>query len=357
MESVITAYFSDDNNKRVLSNMVDKIGARIDKIRDSDDESYKFILEFIGTTLLHMVNHSDSFDERCIVNIASLGDVFVSDVKTFNLNVGDAEHLFGYCYRFLVEYQLSSPKQIPDELRHILSRVPDFEYGVAAGHLKYADHQMLISVVQHYIYHPSLVALKNLPDVIKLSEMERGKAEKAIGDREGRIQAQAEKLEKYETAFNFVGLYSGFKGLRDTKNSEKRLNFVFLLGLGVLLLVPLVAKFLSVMGILSTPAIDFFGLLVVAGLELLILYFFRVVLHNFRSIKAQLLQIDLRMTLCQFVQSYAEYSNTVPNRNGGLFERFEQVVFSGIVNDESAIPSTFDGIEKLSELVGSFRKG
>ncbi|AUG08122.1 hypothetical protein [Pseudomonas sp. S09G 359] len=350
------SYFATDRNKKILSNMVVKVRGGLDALRDSDNAKHKFLLEFIGTTLFHLESYPESFDERCIMNIASLGDRFMDEVRKFELGEIDAEYLFAYCYRFLIEYQLSSPHQISSELLSILSRVSDFEYTVGSSQVRYAGHQMLINVVQHYLYHPNLVSLKDLPEVIKRSEAEREGAEQAILDRETRVSALAEKLETYETAFNFVGLYSGFKSLKITKVSEKNWNFLFLLVLGFLLLVPIVVKFFNVLEAPAKSGSDIISFFALAGLELLLLYFFRVALQNFRSIKAQLLQIDLRMTLCQFVQSYAEYSKGAPDGSKGLLERFEQVVFSGIVNDESAIPSTFDGLDKLAELVGKIRK-
>jgi hypothetical protein len=356
MDSVIGQYFTTDRNRQILSQMVSKVQGGLDSIRDSENEKHKFLLEFIGTTLYHISSYPESFDERCRMNIASLGDRFMDEVKSFSLHVEAAEHLFASCYRFVVEYQISGPNEISSDLLSVLARVSDFEYGAARNQVRYAGHQMLINVVQHYLHHPSLASLKNLPEVIKRSESERAEAEKTIVAREERVKALAEKLETYETAFNFVGLYSGFKSLRATKVSERRWNFFYLLVLGALLLVPIVVKFLSTLEAPATPAPDYVGLAALAGLELLILYFFRVALQNFKSVKAQLLQIDLRMTLCQFVQSYAEYSKDARSGSPGLLERFEQVVFSGIVNDESAIPSTFDGLDKLAEIVGKIRK-
>lgn len=356
MTGAVDSFFATDFNQKTISTMMHKVRGGLDSKRDSNNERHKFLLEFIGIALFYIQNNPTSFDERCIMNIASLGNRFIEEIRSFDLSEESALHLFAYCYRFIIEYQISSPNAISGELLDVLARVSDFEYGAAASQVRYAGHQMLINVVQHYLYHPSLVSLKNLPEVIQRSETERGHAEKSIIDREDRVNALAEKLETYETAFNFVGLYSGFKSLKAAKVSERRWNFFFLLVLGAMLLFPVMVKFLSLVNAPVKTEPDLVGLAALAGVELLILYFFRVALQNFRSIKAQLLQIDLRMTLCQFVQSYAEYSKGAPNGSKGLLERFEQVVFSGIVNDESAIPSTFDGLDKLAELVGKIRK-
>lgn len=355
MENTRQVFFNTESNRQILSSVVPKVRGRLDSMRDGDSEKYKFLLDFIGVTLFRIKQDPSSFDERCIMNIAAIGNQFIDMVEDFSLSLEQSEDLFAFCYRFVIEYQLSSPKQLNSELLDVLSRVPLFEYGAAANQVRYAGHQMLINIVQHYLYHPSLMSLKELPDVIQRSENERDLAENSIGAREIRVQALAEKLARYETAFNFVGLYSGFQSLRNAKQSEKNLNFFFLVILGLLSLVPLVVKFVAVVIAQPSVGVDLLGVAVVAGLELLILYFFRIALQNFRSIKAQLLQIDLRMTLCQFVQNYAEYAKDAREGSPGLLERFEQVVFSGIVNDENAIPSTFDGLDKLAELVSKIR--
>ncbi|WP_156160170.1 hypothetical protein [Pseudomonas sp. 2(2015)] len=357
MSSTSAIFFADEKRTRIVANTMSKVRGGLDSLRDGHDEKHKFLLEFIGQTLFHIQGSPRSFDERCIMNISVLGDRFIEEIEGFSLNKGDAEHLFVYCYRFVVEYQLSSPGEISSDLLEVLAHVSDFEFeGTIASQIRYAGHQMLINIVQHYLYHPSLIGLKSLPDAIERSEKERESIEKTLDAREGRVQALAEKLTSYETAFNFVGLYAGFKSMKAAKVSERRWNFFYLLLIGLLLLLPFIAKIVFILKGSPEIKLDYVGLATLAGLELLLLYFFRVALQNFKSVKAQLLQIDLRMTLCQFVQSYAEYSKEARTGSPGLLERFEQVVFSGIVNDEGAIPSTFDGLDKLAELVGKIRK-
>lgn len=356
MSSTREAFFAEEKRRQIVTNSLAKVRGGLDALRDSKDERFKFMLYFIGLALTHLQRDPSSFDERCIMNIAVIGDKFLSELSDLNLSRSDVESLFASCYRFLIEFQLSTPTQISSDLLQALERVSDFEYeGMAASQIRYAGQQMLVNVVQHYLYHPNLVDLKGLPNTIERSEKEREKSDQAIGAREARVQALAEKLKTYETAFNFVGLYSGFKSMKAAKVSERRWNFSYLILLGFLLLLPFIVKICLMVGGEAGFKFDAVGLATLAGLELLLLYFFRVALQNFRSIKAQLLQIDLRMTLCQFVQSYAEYSKDAREVSPGLLERFEQVVFSGIVNDESSIPSTFDGLDKLAELVGKIK--
>ncbi|MDO9221069.1 MAG: hypothetical protein Q7T90_08585, partial [Thiobacillus sp.] len=90
-------------------------------------------------------------------------------------------------------------------------------------------------------------------------------------------------------------------------------------------------------------------------LEVILVYFFRVVLAHFRSLKAQLLQLDLRTALCQFIQSYADYAGKIKKQDASALEKFESLVFSGLLSNEESLPSTFDGTEQLTKLVKSLR--
>lgn len=70
-----------------------------------------------------------------------------------------------------------------------------------------------------------------------------------------------------------------------------------------------------------------------------------------RSVQSQLLQLDLRMTLCRFIQSYAEYAAELKAKPPEGFEKFESVIFSPLVSSDDKIPNTFDGLDQLSSVV------
>ena len=65
--------------------------------------------------------------------------------------------------------------------------------------------------------------------------------------------------------------------------------------------------------------------------------------------------LDLRIALCQSVQSYAEYSMTVKKNGPNVLAKFVAVVFNSLVPDNESIPSTFDGAEQLANLIKSIR--
>jgi len=73
------------------------------------------------------------------------------------------------------------------------------------------------------------------------------------------------------------------------------------------------------------------------------------------NLKSQILQIELRNTLCQFVQDYTKFSSDAAKNSPETLKRFESVIFLNIVGTSEKIPSTFDGIESITNLISLAR--
>ncbi len=98
-------------------------------------------------------------------------------------------------------------------------------------------------------------------------------------------------------------------------------------------------------------------LIPIISVEIILIYFFRIILHNHRSIQVQKMQIELRQTLCQFIQSYAEYAVKMRKEKQGesVLEKFENLIFSGIIAEPEKLPSTYDGFEQIGNLIKSIK--
>lgn len=190
-----------------------------------------------------------------------------------------------------------------------------------------------------------------------LSKIESWKAE--FGDKEQKVNALKEKLDTYTTAFNFVGLYQGFASLKEVKDqalvwANRRF---YLLG-GLLVLLPcseLIYALLNMESLKNNPSIIGFIAFPTISMLVILFYLLKVCLNNLYSIRSQILQLELRMTLCQFIQSYAEHSKTLKQNNKEGFEKFENLIFSSIVSTDEKIPATFDGMEQLTSLLKSIK--
>ncbi|WP_158086941.1 hypothetical protein [Rouxiella silvae] len=168
-----------------------------------------------------------------------------------------------------------------------------------------------------------------------------------------------EHLDQQVIAFNFVGLFKGFNNLSRSKWWEIFWARLLLCFLGLMVISPLcyeiyksvtiepekisIALYLSVIPILS--------------ITIILVYFFRISLHSLNSSKSQLDQIELRKTLCMFIQDYAKYSVSIKKEDPDVLAKFESLIFSNILPHGADIPSAYDGIEQLSKLISSVKNG
>lgn len=176
------------------------------------------------------------------------------------------------------------------------------------------------------------------------------------------IERIKKELEDQKTGYNFIGLSKGFSDLRKQKFWELiRQSIVYY---GLMLFIMFLAIYKANWSIKYLELNDlkdsaFIMISISAVLFLFILlYFFKISLSNIKSLKSQILQIDLRLTLCQFIHNYN--TDTIDLRTKEMqesFNKFESVIFAPIVATEDQMPATFDGLEQLTGILGSFNKG
>lgn len=203
-------------------------------------------------------------------------------------------------------------------------------------------------------------------DINKIEEFIRTKEESIskidtwnneFQEKKSAVETLKNKLDTYQTAFNFVGLYQGFASLLKNKVDELdslKIQYFFI-GL-ILVSIPileLIWVFENLNNLESKKII--FIIFPTITLLIILFWFFRIILHNIKSVKSQIMQLELRMTLCQFIQSYAEKSKELKVANKEGFEKFENLIFSSIVSSDEKIPSTFDGMEHISNLLKNFK--
>ena len=127
--------------------------------------------------------------------------------------------------------------------------------------------------------------------------------------------------------------------------------------LSVLIILPVLAEFIfiyrNIEDINSIKDGLIASILPALSLVAIFIYYFRVLLFNYKSVKSQLLQIDLRKTLCRFIQSYSDYSADIKKQDSESLSKFENIIFSGIISDDGKLPSTYDGLEQIVKLIKS----
>ncbi|NVZ55537.1 hypothetical protein HX797_04615 [Pseudomonas edaphica] len=352
-------YFKDDEMHRLLHETESRYKSAI----NTDGMDASDINFFIIRSLAAMRNNYIAFERDCLFNIEMIGRVFKEKLETIDpQNSKDSELLAAYIFRFVQEYEVSNPNDISDELRYGLRVMPDLNLDHrAASEIKYGQHSMLIGVLKKYLHHEDIVAIKKLPGTIERAVRINADSERTLNEGQQKVAHLAEGLKKLKIGSDFVELASGFSKMRTRKAIEKHFNFACLLLLAAMMISPAALKIYVYYAELKIPEIDVYTAVSIAALELVFVYFFRVALHNFRGVKAQILQLDLRIALLQFIQSYVKFSGDarkiVSKSNGEIsskeltLDRFEQVIFSGLVAGENELPSTFDGLDGLAKII------
>jgi hypothetical protein len=230
----------------------------------------------------------------------------------------------------------------------------------ARAQVEFARQEMPVAVVKSIINTEEFGMLRNVSEMASSVEQKINLWKDSLDATEQKATRLGDLLAKHAKAFNFVGLHDGFSDLADNIKAELRFAQFGIGIFGFLLLIPssldLWLMYYQKIDIssLKVPTLIAMGISVVA-LTLLFLYYFRIALRKADSCRAQLIQIRLRMSLCRFIQSYADYANDIKTKNADALAKFESLIFSGIVSSDEKLPSTFDGIEQLATLAKSVR--
>ncbi|MNK99263.1 hypothetical protein D3C87_1196510 [compost metagenome] len=218
---------------------------------------------------------------------------------------------------------------------------------------------MPVQVAKKLLNDPAIAEFRRFSQTVEEASKLKADWDSELEERRLHVEAIQQGLKDATSSYNFVGLVDGFRHLAITKLTERRVAFWSLIVLAIVMITPPTVQITYVVthidAIESKKGLLLYTLPTILAIEVILIYFFRVVLAQFRSVKAQVLQLDLRIALCQFVQSYAEYSKKIRKDDPSALSKFEAIVFSSLVSESEGIPSTFDGAEQLANLIKSIR--
>ncbi|SDL07308.1 hypothetical protein SAMN05660337_1986 [Maridesulfovibrio ferrireducens] len=300
------------------------------------------------------------WDLLCQINIDLIGRLFANYFTKIQ-SKEEIDDLYGYCFRFALEYHLSCLETLIDVQSFIdYGLVEADSFGNSAKRsIDYASRATSIFIAKDLFNNKSMNLLKDFDEIAAKAERLKKGWDTEIVDKETKVENLKSALDEYKNAFNFVGLFKGFDDLSVVKVSEKKRIFWCLIAIGVAIIVPLIGQFVSfylfpdLLGLYKNNY--YIPLIPVLSFVIILLYFFKIILMNYKSVQSQLLQIELRKTLCQFIQSYGDYSQGIKAKDANALEKFENIIFSGIVADDGKIPSTFDGMDQLVNVIKSIK--
>lgn len=333
----------------------------------------KWRTEQIHTTIKFITNQPSEWDKYCQISIKDSGEKFLNTI-TQNIETEQSWDLIcAYCFIFSEELYISYDDDISPDITNFLHYSKKYIEKFSEDSkriIEFGSISLPTKVLKKILLDENI---KNIRDIAKFTQSaEHSKKEwedtaknfkrrweSELGERESRADQLKNALETYKEGFNFVGLHEGFSHLSEQKSKEKYWLSVWLKTLGFLTVIPIIAEisliwyyindFEKVKDALLISAIP------VTSVVAISLYYFRVLLSNHKSINSQILQIELRKTLCRFIQSYSDYSKDIKTNDKDALSKFENIIFSSIVADEGKIPATFDGADQLGALIKSIK--
>lgn len=349
--------FDTNQSKTVLI----KFKHKIDGLVPSDDFE-KQRNSLIRLVVSAMESKPEEWDNFCQINIEWIGDQFISRLsdEEKELSKERLDDICAICFRFLFELYLSIKNDLSMEFEaarcFVFNNVDSFESN-AKEQIEYAIRDMPINIFKAIANSDSIESIKDFNAVSVKAEKLKKEWEKDLTARERRVNKLKESLSEYENGFNFVGLFQGFDDLATVKAKERDNILFWLKILSVLIVSPVLAEFIIIYMNIDRISTIKDGIIVsifpTISLVAISVYYFRVLLFNYKSVKSQLLQIDLRKTLCRFIQHYSKYSSEIKKQDSESLAKFENIIFSGIVTEEGNLPSTYDGIEQIGKLIKS----
>ncbi|ELV8719437.1 TPA: hypothetical protein NKZ82_004714 [Vibrio parahaemolyticus] len=350
-------FFKSEQNLRVLNDFMNRT-----EHFSFPNEILQMRLENSREIIGSIAKSPEGWDKRCDFNIHHLGERFIDALRSFSTSdEGKVQinSIYTKAFRFLCEFDflIGPDLELNFELESVKTAIVNDAINndsEVRSQIIYAAYMMPANIVKRHINNKNLVAVSEFTAKLEKAEKLRTDWDQEIIAKHDEVKALDKKLEEIKTGFNFVGLYKGFADLSDKKSSELNWLFLSLIGMSVLILAPLVYEFLtfSVVGEKTGFQVaELLKLIPLISMELILIYFFRIILMNYRSTKAQIMQIELRQTLCQFIQSYAEYASEIKSKDATSLEKFENLIFSGILSDPEKLPSTFDGLEQIGKLL------
>lgn len=353
-------FFGNEGNAKVLATFLRKAEAA-----HVEEEVRAVRLSLAREIVSYIYKSPEGWDERCSFNIKHIGDQFLQWLRDFDpTKPAHIDHIYSMCYRFLCEFDflVGAGKELGMELRSIKNKIQhdDAEMdGDVRSQIIYASYVMPANIAKDFINDANIGVFKNFEQKKIEAENLKKQWDEEIESKKSAADVLKSKLDEYKIGFNFVGLYKGFSDLADKKIKEAFWLFWSLIGMGLLILLPLVIEIaFAATNLYEGKSFDVDHLIIlipVISIEIILIYFFRVILSNHRSVKAQIMQIELRQTLCQFIQSYASYSSEIKKQDSGALEKFENLIFSGVLSDPEKLPSTFDGVEQIGNFIKSLK--
>ncbi|RZA48604.1 hypothetical protein [Serratia marcescens] len=308
--------------------------------------------------ILAITANTEEWDNNTSYSRVTFWNVLDNTLRKQNYN----DEMLGLMYIFAMEFRLTSVNDLSDEFKESLQWIDEnidkFESNTKHK-IWYAKNNLMFDIYRERLTNDKFAITKRAIDayntVYEFNDYWKGEIKKTTEE----INNLTDTLKGTTHALSLKGLGAALLRIRKNKSLEKWLLFSLLIALGLIITSSIAAEiYMHTRGLLkinnTTEIITTF--IPAASLIALLVYFFRVTLYNYQSVKTQLIQIDLRYNLCEFIKPYVDFKKETYKIAPESLDSFERMIFSNITVANDKIPSSYDGIEPLITLIKEIRK-
>lgn len=329
-ESLLNASMYTTNNRIINSWLEDTIECI------SDDDKYYSLIYNNGT-----YNQISDFSQPSSVKQLVYILVCMLAEKKFKTNDVKSAQLLDDAKSKLFNYSIYKG-----------SKIENFQLSLSLIEQNFINFQIqdiilkgLLEEVQKKVDKPKTLYNKMSEELVT----KKNEIQNTLNEYQTKADNLADFIKKQQSKLNFVGLGNAFKAITKEKNTVKNSIEKYLIEFFIaLLVVPLIVAW----ALYCQEKPNYYFCIPATTIELLILYAFRLFYQQYLFVKSELQQVNLRYSLCAFIESYMEFKK---NNKDNTVDLFEQLIFSNIISDEKKVPATVDGLDGIAKIIETIR--
>jgi hypothetical protein len=344
----------------------DRISQDLNYLKNIDSSDNKYIdkvIHYCINTILEAIVRDPVFWFK-YTNFSRTNDYTNCEMLLNDNTKGKFDILFALFVMVYEVYLTLDPKEeLNNRLVDILFFIKNNPEKLSSNYYQFKTYanNFPIFLNKHLINSPILTRLKTFDKeinevdrVYKIVKDFNDEWESKLLQRNAKIDALEDRLKSYQSNLNFLALSKGFSDIESKKSEDlTQINRNITFWRRCIVGVPVISFITSLIFIWNEKAFDplFFGS--IATLLIIFSTFYRVSLTEVKSLKSQLVQLQLRQALCQFVEDYALKAEKISDSSPATLKKFEDIIFSSIVLSDEKIPSTFDGMDQIHKMLKS----
>jgi len=297
----------------------------------------------------------NSFDS-CTFNIQHIGTNFVNVIDSDNIEE-NLDILISLIARFSKELELRSQTLIPSvhNLLNYYSKNQD-TLDDKSGQIYYALNVMPIKIAEEKGIENFRELQKNLStEVEELINIKLPDKQEEINKLKSDSDKYVKLLKGFKDEFSFLSLNQAFNKLE--KKKQKQLSFLIasLIGLGSLIVILPIIFYMLNRNMPQELIASLVNMIPLAFVESIFIYYFRICLNKYNSISDQIVQLETKQAIMQFIESYVDYKKDKALKPEEM-NKFEEVIFSQISPNLKDIPSSPDLVSLLNGISKVIKK-